>query len=128
MTIAILIKESRDDELLIMAQVNEQTLREMVEAIVKEVDPEKIILFGSRARGQDGPDSDLDLLIIEREPFGAVRSRRREMARVRRALSSFRVPKDILVYSVEEAQKWSDAQNHLLAHSLREGKLLYERP
>jgi uncharacterized protein len=110
-----------------MTALRENFLEAMVQAIVQEVAPEKIILFGSRARGQEGPDSDMDLLIIERDPFGAGRSRRAEMARVRRALSSFRVPKDILVYSSDEAAKWGQSTNHILARSLREGKLLYER-
>lgn len=49
---------------------NEHVLQEMVNVIIAEVDPEQIILFGSRARGEARPDSDVDLLVIEREPFG----------------------------------------------------------
>ncbi|MFZ4703922.1 MAG: nucleotidyltransferase domain-containing protein [Candidatus Methylumidiphilus sp.] len=47
----------------------------MVDIIVREADPEQIILFGSRARGDARPDSDVDLLIIESEPFSVQRSR-----------------------------------------------------
>ena len=97
-------------------------------ALVREVKPEMVILFGSLAAGTAGPDSDLDLLVVEREPFGPRRNRRRELARIRRALSPFRVPKDILVYSADEVERWRNSINHIVARILREGKLLYERP
>ena len=111
-----------------MIEVTDQVLEEMVQAIVREVDPEQIILFGSRARGQGGPDSDLDLMIVEREEFGKGRDRRKELARIRKALSEFRIAKDILVYSIQEVEHWRDSINHIIASTLREGKVLYERP
>ena len=52
-----------------MITVTNEILERMVEAIVREVDPEEIWLFGSRARGQAREHSDVDLLVIEREPF-----------------------------------------------------------
>ncbi|MBL7141212.1 MAG: nucleotidyltransferase domain-containing protein, partial [Planctomycetes bacterium] len=58
-----------------MVAVTEEMLQQLVEAIVREVAPEEIYLFGSRARGQAEPDSDVDLLVVEREPFGPQRSR-----------------------------------------------------
>ena len=100
----------------------------MVDVVVKEVDPQRIYLFGSYARGQAGENSDLDLLIVEREEFAPERSRRREMARIWRALASFRVPKDILVYTQDEVAYWRDTRNHIIARALREGRLLYEKP
>ena len=45
-----------------------EVLRRLVDIIVREADPEAIILFGSRARGDARADSDIDLLVIEREP------------------------------------------------------------
>jgi predicted nucleotidyltransferase len=113
---------------LSMIAVTEEILDEMVETLVQEVNPEQIYLFGSRARGNARPDSDIDLLIVESEPFGTHRSRRQELTRIRRALSPFRAPKDILVYSQDEIAKWQYAVNHIISHCLREGKLLYERP
>ena len=111
-----------------MIVVTEEILDEMVDTLVQEIAPEQIYLFGSRARGNARPDSDIDLLIVESEPFGTNRSRRQELARIRRALSLFRVPKDILVYSRDEIAKWQHAANHIISRCLREGKLLYERP
>lgn len=48
---------------------DETLLRQIVKIIVREVSPEAIILFGFRARGDSRPDSDVDLLIVESEPF-----------------------------------------------------------
>ena len=110
-----------------MIDVTERVLSDMVQAIVREVDPERIYLFGSRARGDARADSDMDLLIVESEPFSPDHSRWQEIKRVRRALSSFRIPKDILVYTADEVTKWQYTVNHIIARALREGKLLYER-
>ncbi len=110
-----------------MAAVTDETLRSMTEIIVKEVKPRQIILFGSHARGNAGPESDVDLLIIEDEPFGPGRSRRKEMVKLWRILIPFRFAKDILVYSQDELQRWRHSINHVLSRALREGKILYER-
>jgi uncharacterized protein len=110
-----------------MIEVTEEVLSDMVQAIVREVDPERIYLFGSRARGEARQDSDVDLLIVVSEPFGPEHSRFQEINRVYRALSSFRVPNDVLLYSSDEFAKWSQSLNHVLGRCSREGKLLYAR-
>ena len=86
------------------------------------------VKLGKTPRAVAREDSDVDLLVVEAEPFGAERTRLGEMSRIRQALSRFRVAKDILVYSKEEVEKWRDSLNHVIAHSLREGRVLYERP
>jgi len=98
----------------------------MTQRIVREVHPQRILLFGSRASGQANQDSDIDLLVVEREPFGPNRSRRQEAARIWRCLSEFRIPKDILVYSESELADWKDSSHHVVGRALREGKVLYE--
>ncbi len=107
--------------------VTEQILERVVKAVVEAVHPEKIVLFGSWASGNPKPDSDLDLLVIETEPFGEGRSRTQEMTRLWRALSRFRLSKDILVYSRDEVEYWRDSLNNVVARALREGEVLYER-
>ncbi len=102
-------------------------LKDVVSATVGAVDPERIILFGSRARGDARPDSDLDLLVVEREPFSESRSRQQELKRVRRALWQFRVPIDVLIYSSDEVEEWRTSPHHVIGRSLREGVTLYER-
>ena len=110
-----------------MIEITDQILSEIVTTIVTTVNPERIILFGSRARNNAGQDSDLDLLIVEEEPFKAKRNRWREITKIRKALSRFRIPKDILVYSHNEMDKWRHTRNHVIAHCLQDGKTLYER-
>ena len=76
-----------------MAQLTDTLLQQMVDAIVVEVDPEQVILFGSRAKGDAHEDSDVDLVVLESEPFEDGRSRHAEEVRLYSALSNFRVPK-----------------------------------
>jgi len=110
-----------------IAEVSEDLLAQMAKVIVREVEPERIILFGSHARGDARPDSDVDLLVIERDGFGKLRSRRREAALLWRALAGFQVPKDIVVYSEAEVAAWKNSPGHLMDRVLREGRVLYER-
>ena len=109
------------------AQVDDELLQRMTTALVEAADPEQVILFGSHARGEAGPDSDVDLIVVEAEPFGPERNVRLEEARLRRALPSFDVSVDILVFSRDDVDYWRDSLNHVLARALREGKVLYER-
>ena len=111
-----------------MERVDDALLRRMTAIIVDAADPEQVILFGSRARGDAEADSDVDLVVVEAEPFGPGRDRGAEETRLWRALAKIHVAKDILVYSLEEADHWRDSLNHVLARALREGRVLYERP
>lgn len=110
-----------------MVEVTQDILDEMVNTIVKAVEPEQIILFGSRAKGAEKSGSDIDLLIVESEPFDMTRSRRKEMVKLWHILAGFRISKDILVYSRQEVEYWRDSINHVVARALREGRVLYER-
>ncbi len=109
-----------------MTPVTDALVERMVRAIVAEVDPEQVILFGSRARGEERESSDVDLIVVEAEPFGPARSRHAELVRLYGALAGFPAA-DVLVYSREDVDYWRDSLNHVLARALREGKVLYER-
>ncbi len=100
----------------------------MVPSIVAEVAPRMVVLFGSRGRGAGRPDSDVDLLVVEDDPFGPARSRRKEAARLYRRLAGSGISKDILVVSRDEAETWRHSVNHVIARALREGKVLHEKP
>lgn len=108
-----------------MKNDEEALLQQMVEMIVREVAPETIILFGSRARGEARPDSDVDLLVVEREPFSPMRSRRKEAARLYMALRGMAVCKDILLYSRDEFEHWKNSPNHVVGRAHREGRVLH---
>jgi len=110
-----------------MFEISEKIIAEITESIVREINPERIYVFGSYAKQETGKDSDLDLLIVEREPFGGLRKRETEINRIREVLSPFIVPVDILLYSTSEFEKWRNSVNHIIHHCLREGKLLYAR-
>ena len=109
-----------------MVNISDNVIDRMTQRIVQEIHPQRILLFGSWARGQADQHSDIDLLVVEREPFGPTRSRRQEAARIWRCLSEFRVSTDILVYSEGELTHWKDSSNHVVGRALKEGKVLYE--
>lgn len=110
-----------------MTQVTDQLLREITDRIVEEVNPLQIVLFGSHARGDADPESDLDLLVVQDGPFGPQHSRRAAMVKLWRLLRNIPIPKDFLVYTAEELEKWGGDRNHIISRALREGKVLYER-
>lgn len=81
-----------------------------------------MILFGSHARGDAGPDSDLDFLVIERD----VVDRIAESVRLRRALGSLRLPIDVIVLSDAYVAEWCEVPNTMLHAALLEGRILAE--
>ncbi|MBF0627012.1 MAG: nucleotidyltransferase domain-containing protein [Magnetococcales bacterium] len=95
--------------------------------IVEAIHPERIIVFGSWVRGEAGPDSDVDLLVITRDVYDAVHSRRGVLARLSRLLAKVPVPMDIALFNQDEVERWRHSVNHMIAQALREGKVLYER-
>lgn len=103
-------------------------LNEMTQVIARTIAPEKIILFGSRARGTASSYSDYDFLIIESQPFVRGRRRLERATKVAWALSHFDVSTDILFFSIDEVEYWSQSPNHVVSCALREGQVLYERP
>jgi predicted nucleotidyltransferase len=103
--------------------VTEKLLSEIVTRILSVGSPVRIVLFGSRARGQARPDSDLDLLIIEESGL----PRYRRAARYYLALTGAFPAKDIVVWSPREVAEWQGVANSLISTALREGTTLYER-
>ncbi len=100
-----------------------QALREMVRRIVERFDPQRIVLFGSHARGGAGPDSDVDLLVV----MPLDRPKREVQVEIRLALHDVHVPKDIVVATPEEVRRSRDVVGSVLYSALREGKTLHER-
>jgi predicted nucleotidyltransferase len=100
-----------------------ERLPEITERIVKTSNPEKIILFGSYARGDFGADSDLDLLII----IPDVKHLRAESVRVRRALRGLLVPIDVIIATPEQIKRLGNVTGLVYQAALADGKVVYER-
>jgi predicted nucleotidyltransferase len=95
-------------------------------ATVREAIPDTVILFGSRARGDARPDSDVDLLIVEPEPFSPQRSRRQETGRLYLALLKLAIAKDLLLYSCDEFERLKDSAHPVVGRAVRAGSVLYQ--
>lgn len=108
-------------------KATDNLIDEVVDIIASEATPEQIILFGSHAKGDATDESDVDLLVVESGEFGAGRSRRKELARLSKAVAGFQFPIDILLYSKAEVERWKHSINNVVAHAIREGKVMYER-
>ncbi len=104
--------------------VTEELLREIVRRIRVVGRPLQIILFGSRARGEARPDSDLDLLIIEESDLPSYR----RSPRYYHALAGVFPSKDIVVYTPSEVAEWSSVPNAFVTTAVREGRILYAHP
>jgi len=109
-----------------MLHVTDNLIHSMTDIIVRECHPEKVVLFGSYARGTANPDSDLDFMIIKNTQQTG-KSREKALEALWQVFFSYDLPIDFLIYSPEEIKKWKDAPNHIVAHALNEGKVLYER-
>ena len=109
--------------------VNERTaspaarIQEMVERIVSRFDPERIILFGSHARGDAGTDSDVDLLIV----MPVTGSKREKAIEIGVALHDIPLPKDLIVTTPEEFEWRKDTIGTIEWPAWREGKVVYAR-
>ncbi len=103
--------------------VTAETLEEVVRRILAVGSPLRIVLFGSRARGEARPGSDLDLLIVEESSL----PRYKRAARYLRALVGAFPAKDVLVWTPQEIEAWSRVPNAFVTTALREGKTLYAR-
>lgn len=101
--------------------LDDQLLHEVVRRIREAGNPQRIILFGSRARGDARPDSDVDLLIVEETTL----PRHRRPIRYLRALLGLFLAKDVVVYTPAEVAAWADVPNAFVTTALREGRFLY---
>ena len=104
------------------ASTEKALMDEIVRRIVATVHPHKIVLFGSRARGDARQNSDIDLLVIadSNEP------RHRRPRVLYGALSDILLPMDIVVYTPDEVEEWSEVRQAFVTTAVREGRSLYE--
>src|SRR3990170_8602917 len=101
----------------------ETEIRKMVRRIVRRFHPERIILFGSHARGEAGPDSDVDLLVV----MSITGSKRKKQLEIGVAVHDLRVPTDIIVTTPEEFAWRKEIPGTIERPAALEGTVLYER-
>lgn len=104
-----------------MATESTRLYQEITRRIVDAASPVKVILFGSWARGTARSGSDLDLLVIERDPVSA----HQESIRLRRLLRDLEMPIDIIVVGQSFAERYGDIPGSVLYPAFREGTVLY---
>ena len=98
------------------------TLEEAVRRILDVTKPDRVILFGSAATGRMTRDSDIDLLVLDRE--GA--DPRKEARRIRTALAGLPFPFDVIVMSRERFDETREVIGGIAWPAAREGRVIYE--
>jgi uncharacterized protein len=100
---------------------DEQPFDELVDRIVSAVSPERVILFGSAARGEMGPDSDLDVLIVKSGSYRHIDL----MHAVRKALRGFPFAVDLVVATPEELDRFGESSALVYHSALTQGREIY---
>lgn len=102
-------------------RVKRRVLADVVRRVVEAAQPDKIILFGSAARGRLGPHSDIDLLVVKGGRF----NRDRLTTAVCRALRGVRAAVDVVIVTPEEVERYRHTHCLVICSALREGKVVY---
>jgi len=103
--------------------ITDEKINEAVNRIKKNVDPDKIILFGSYAKGDPTEDSDLDLLIIKEMDL----PRHKRVKEVKKHLRGIKIPIDLLVYTSKEINVWEGTEASFVNQVMKHGIVLYEK-
>ena len=96
-------------------------LEELIRCIVEVAKPDRIILFGSAARGQMGPDSDLDVLVVK----SAIEHRRRLAQDIYMNLPELGVGVDVIVLTPEDIEVQRTSVGSIVGPALEEGRIIY---
>lgn len=99
---------------------HDATLRAVVARLVEAVDPEKLILFGSRAKGCGGPDSDYNILSGPNPAAGRT-------GPLCRTLWGISRPVDLIWFTPQEIEEWSQVRPHIVTQAVRSGVVVYEK-
>ena len=102
-------------------QSDPEVIEQLVRRIIEIVQPLRIILFGSAARGEMGPDSDIDVLVVM--PEGV--HRRRTAQLLYRQIRGLGVPFDILVATPDDLERHRDNIGLVYQSILQEGREVY---
>jgi len=103
--------------------IPEKKINEVVERIVSNVNPEKVILFGSYAEGNPDNNSDLDIIVVKEMNI----PRHKRSREIKKYLRGVKVPIDLIVYSQDEIDEWKDNEHSFISKALKSGRVLYGR-
>ncbi len=101
--------------------LDQKVLTEIIERVAEAAQPDKIILFGSAARGEMGPDSDIDLLVIRSGKFDHWRL----LTAIYRHLRGDHAAVDVVLATPEDIQLYGDSPYLVFYPALREGRVVY---
>jgi predicted nucleotidyltransferase len=104
-----------------MATVPQEVLEKIIQRIVEVAQPERIILFGSAARGAMGRHSDVDLLVVKSGEF----DHSRLVGDIYMHLHGVGQAVDVLVVTPEQVEQYRNTHCLIIAPALREGKEVY---
>ena len=102
--------------------LNKKLLEEVTRRIVESVKPQRVLLFGSAARGRMSKDSDLDMLVVMRKSV----HRRQIAQKIYRNLHGTGIAVDIIVATEKDLEKYGERAGTILKSALQEGRVLYE--
>jgi predicted nucleotidyltransferase len=102
--------------------IDDEVLNEVVDRILHTVRPEKIILFGSHAYREPSKHSDLDVLVIMNSHL----PRYKRSAIIYRALAGLLIPKDVIVYTPEEIEEWSEVPQAFISTIVKRGRVIWD--
>ncbi len=101
--------------------VSKEALEEIIRRVVEVAQPERIILFGSAARGETGPNSDVDLLVVKRGKF----DRGTLTEDIYQRLYGVGQAVDVVVVTPEQVARYRNTHWRVIAPALREGREVY---
>jgi predicted nucleotidyltransferase len=116
--------ESRKASMAQAHSLSATTLQDIIRRIVDVAQPECIILFGSAARGEMGPHSDVDVLVVKRGNYNPSQV----VGDIYMSLYGIRQAVDVLVVTPEQLEQYRDRHCLVIAPALREGKEVYYAP
>lgn len=102
-------------------QISEETINDLLARVKQVVEPVKVIMFGSAARGLMAPDSDIDILVVVADGI----HRRHTCQQIHRRLNGFRLPVDVVVATVSDLEKDKENPGLIYRSILKEGKTVY---
>lgn len=104
-----------------MNTIKDGALQEIIHRVVSVANPERIILFGSAARGDMGPNSDVDLLVIK----GGEYDQNLLAGEIYMNLHGIKEPVDVILVTPEQVERYRNTHCLIIAPALKEGKEVY---